>query len=184
MINNFNRQRFNQQFRLAENQKVIINGFFNEPPDEVRYSNNPIRMLEVSRQSYPIMGKQIISSSPTKGRFLIGSFVTGHDCFIYRAYETNYQDDIIREVKGIHPVTKLEVKGSNLIIADQHFRIEYASQAPVPDINPVKFGTIYSTEPLFSRDVIGDFLVRNVTYENGLYIARVEYGSLTKQQVN
>lgn len=179
MINNFNRQRFNQVFRLADNTQIKINAFFNEPPNEVRYSSNPVRMLEVHKNAYPIQGKQIISTTATKGRFLVGAFVVNSESYLYRCYEANYHGKLIRAVATIHPVTHLPSKAAPTVVKeDLYVNVEYSVKDPQDDINPVKFATIRSTFPLLAMDTIGDFLVRNVILENGLYVARVEYATL------
>ena len=176
MINNFNRSRFNQVFRLAENPRVKISGYFTKPPVEIRYSSNPVRMLEVPTQTPILQGKQIISATATQARFLIGSFVSNSDNYLYRAYEANYVSTLIRSVDTINPITNLPQKGVPQVIeAELWVNMEYAKQDAPQDINPIKYALLRSTTNLKAMDKVGEFLVRSVLKENGLYIARVEY---------
>lgn len=173
-----NKTKFKEKFRLVDNSKIVIMGVVNEPPEEIRYSNNSVvRMLEVGSNAIPLQGKQIKHTGLTGTCYLIGSFLGRRESFSYRAFEVTHYDQLwTRQLQKTHPVTRLPM--SELEYQKMgciNVSITYDNRPMQYDNNPTQYATIQSENELKSGDIVGDFLIRDVRLEYGLYYARAEY---------
>lgn len=175
LINKF---KFKEKFRLVSNPQIAVMGVVNEPPEEIRFSNNSVvRMLEVSSRAIDLQGKQIKHTGLTGTCYLIGSFLGRRESISYRAFEvTHYKQLWARQKQKVNPVTNLAMpEMAYQKIDDINVCIVYDNQPMRYDENPTQYATLRSVDPIQSGDTIGDFLVRDVRVEYGLYCARVEY---------
>lgn len=180
-INLVNKSLFKENFRLAENPRIIIRGVLNEPPQEVRYSNNSVvRMLEVGHNALNIEGKEVQQVGKSGAIFLIGSFLSYRDSKSYRAFEvTHFKQQWARQAQKTHPVTGLPVSALGYHrLKDINICVLYDSNPVRYDDNPTQYVTIRSVENLKPADIVGDFLIREVKIEYGLYCARAEYNTV------
>ena len=59
-INLTDKSRFKEKFRLVANPQIAIMGVVNEPPEEIRFSNNSVvRMLEVEKNKFVYREKKL-----------------------------------------------------------------------------------------------------------------------------
>lgn len=173
-----NKRKFNEIFRLVDNPQVAVFAVVNEPPDEIRYGNNPvIRMLEVSSSTIPLSGKQLRHTGKVGACYLLGSFLARRESFSYRAFEvTHYKQLWTRQIQEINPVTRLpSTVAKYQKIGDINISVMYDNNPMRYDNNPTQYATIRSSDCLNSGDIVGDFLIRDVKIEYGLYCARAEY---------
>lgn len=178
-----NKKKHKEVFRLVENPKLKLFALVNEPPEEVRYSNNSIvRMIEVSGNAIDVKGKQIVSVSRSKALYLMGSFVLYREDKTYRAYEaTHFYQTWLRLVQEIHPVTGLLTgKDTYETLKDVNIAILWDAKPPNQDDNPTQFLTIFSTDQFQPADIVGDFLIRETRTDYGLYISRAEFKVASK----
>lgn len=181
-INLTDKSKFKEKFRLVANPQIAIMGVVNEPPEEIRFSNNSVvRMLEVGKNAIDLQGKQIKHTGLTGACYLVGSFLARRESISYRAFEvTHYKQLWARQVSSINPVTRLAT--SELVyqkLGDINICITYDNQPMRYDSNPTQYATIRSCDKLESGDTVGDFLIRDVRVEYGLYCARAEYQVVT-----
>lgn len=173
------KQQHKEVFRLVVNPKIKILGLVHEPPEEIRYANNSItHMIETSGKAYPILGEQIMRTGRSKAIFLCGSFTLYRNDKTYRCYEaTHIEVPWTRQVKEIHPVTKLETGLSHYEhLGNINICVQFDAKAPYASDNPVLWGFLYSTDNIRAGDIIADeFLVREVRLQYGIFVARFEY---------
>lgn len=177
-INLTNKSKFNEKFRLVDNPNIVVMGVVNEPPEEIRYSNNSVvRMIEVSKRAVPIQGKQLKHTGLVGACYLIGSFLARRESLSYRAFEvTHYCQPWTRQIQKINPVTNLpSTEGKYQLLKHINICVLYDNNPVRYDENPTQYATIRSCDELKSGDIVGDFLIRDVRVEYGLYCARAEY---------
>jgi len=173
-----NKNPHKEKFRLFDNQKVAFLGLLAEPPEDIRYSNNNVvRLLEVSSKIPDIQGQQIKSTGLTGACYLIGSFSARRESLTYRAFEvTHYKQQWTRQVRKKHPVTGLDTTEMYYQVLDNINISLMFDMSPVRyDDNPTQYATIRAAAELKAGDIVGDFLIRDVKVEYGLYCARAEY---------
>ncbi|WGH24523.1 hypothetical protein EAb13_CDS0105 [Acinetobacter phage EAb13] len=173
-----NKNPHKEKFRLVDNQKIAFLGLLAEPPEDIRYSNNNVvRLLEVSVKTIAIQGKQIKSTGLAGACYLVGSFSARRDSLTYRAFEvTHYDQQWTRQVRKKHPVTGLDTTEMYYQVIDNINISMMFDLSPVRyDDNPTQYATIRTTAEVQAGDIVGDFLIRDVKLEYGLYCARAEY---------
>lgn len=173
-----NKNPHKERFRIVGNEKLIVLALVNEPPEDIKYSsNNVVRMIEISNTAIEVQGKQIQNTSATKAIYLMGSFMLRREDKTYRAYEATHMAQVWkRQIKEIHPVTKLETGNFKYeSLGAINLSVLWDAKASYDDSNPTMFATIYSTDPISPADIVGSFLIRQVKQDYGLYIARAEY---------
>lgn len=166
--------RFNSTFRLKRKPNVTFRGFIGEAPSQVRGSDNPILLLEVGQGVQSLKGKLIEHITSRKTLYLVGHFLNLTKRINYRLYEITDYVLLTRDIVTIHPVTKQKVNSSKYTekvwISEEPIesKIEYSE-------NPVQRFNIRLDVQVYERDTIGNYLVRNVFKENGLWLAQCEY---------
>lgn len=177
-----NKQKFKETFRVVGNPKLRVLGLMHQPPEEIRYSNNmPIRMLEVAHDAFDVQGKQIVHTGKSKAVYLVGSFVSLRNDKTYRCYEaTHLNQSWTRQVQEIHPVTKMS-KGTfqYVELGPISVAVLHSSYPMKLDENPTQVASVISTHQLQTGDIVGDFLIREVRVEYGLYFANAHYKTVT-----
>lgn len=177
-----NKQKFKETFRVVDNPKLRILGLMHEPPEEIRYSNNMIiRMLEVSHNAINLVGKQIIHTGRSHAIYLIGSFVNLRNDRTYRCYEaTHINQPWSRQSVQLHPVTKLPIGAAQyMTFGVVNVAVLHSAYPIKTDENPTQVATLISTDPIQPADIIGDFLIREVRMEYGLYFANAHYKTVS-----
>lgn len=168
------RSRFNSKFRLKRKPTVSFLGFIGEPPTQVRGETTPALVLETGVRSAKILGKLIESTVGKKTLYLVGNFLDYSERNTYRIYEVTSYVMLQRDIVGVHPVTKQKVnKGiytQMVWVCEEPIqnKIEYSE-------NPVQKFNLRLDIPVKERDIIGNYLVRNVYKENDLWVAQCEY---------
>ena len=167
-----------QDFRVAGNPRLKVQGFFHEPPVTATPSANPPRLLQVSEKADPslLLGVMLISATKIPSRHLVSEFMTAQDNYLFRTYEatqklTLYREEIIKD-----PVTKMPKKDPNPLVQELWVNVSLVNiGASGASNNPVSEYQIRSSELLKERDIIGTFIIKQVVKENGLFLARAEY---------
>ncbi|QHJ78648.1 MAG: hypothetical protein [Caudoviricetes sp.] len=175
-----NKQPHKERFRIVGNERLMVLALVNEPPEDIKYSNNSVvRMIEISDKAIEVQGKQIQNTSRTKAIYLMGSFMLLREEKTYRAYEaTHLNQRWSRQVSQVHPVSGLETGKLHYVeLGKINLSVLWDAKASYDDVNPTMFLTIYSTDPLQAADIVGSFLIRQVKKDYGLYVARAEYQS-------
>ena len=168
------RSRYNSKFRLKRTPVVSFLGFIGEPPAQVRYDNNPPQMLEVGFGVQDLTGKLIEHCGARKTLYLVGSFLDLTERITYRIYEVTDYVKLKRDTLQTHPVTKQKINGGVyeemvwVQVEPVETKIEYGK-------NPVQEFNLRMDVEVKERDVIGNYLVRNVFKENGLWVAQCEF---------
>ncbi len=173
-----NKHKFKEKFRLVSNPQIAVFGVVNEPPEEIRYSNNSVvRMFEVGVNAVDLQGKQIKHTGKVGACYLIGSFLARRESYSYRAFEvTHYNQMWTRQEQKKHPTSGMAMSGMEYTkLDDINVSVTYDNVPMRYDDNPTQYATMRSVDCLKAGDIIGDFLVRDVRMEYGLYCARVEY---------
>ena len=178
MINPINTERFKQTFRFADQSALQVRGFFQKPPIGVRFTVAQPRSLEVAKDTFDLVGQQIVSVGKTKTRYLVGSYVEQYNSFIYMAYEANQELPLSRDTFRENPITKMQEKVNSGSPDMIWVNLTFNSQNIVQDINPTQIAYIVSTVELKPKDKLGNMFVREVHMENGLYHARADYGAI------
>lgn len=173
-----NKQRFKEKFRVLDNPRKVVLGLMHEPPEEIRYSNNAVvRMLEVAHDAFNLEGKQIIHTGRSHAIYLMGSFVSLRNDKTYRCYEATHKNQLwSRQKQKIHAVTKLPT--SEFVyeeLGNINVAVLHNSNAIRVDDNPTQTAMLISTDLIMSADIVGNFLIREVRLEYGLYFAQAEY---------
>lgn len=168
-----------QDFRLADNPRLKIQGFFHEPPVTVNPSPNPPRLLQVSEKVDPsmIVGNMLVSATKIPSRHLVSEFMTAQDNYLFRTYEANKKLTLYRERTDIKdPVTKMPKKDPNPMVQEIWVNVSLVDLGMTGKAdNPVGQFHIRSAIEIKERDLIGGYLVKQVVKENGLYFARADY---------
>lgn len=182
MINPTDKKRFNQEFTIQGFPLVRFFGFLHNPPQDIRYNNPaPARILETGLHIPELAGKQVISIGATKARYIVGNFQKNFETLLHQCFEVNYHASIIRGIPQLHPVTQLPTgKDLSEVTPDCWFYTTFDFKNLVYDQNPTKSGTIRSSIELRTGDIIGDFLVRNVWLDQGIWNAQVDYHATKK----
>lgn len=173
-----NKTKFKEKFRLVDNPKIVVQGVVNEPPEEIRYSNNAVvRMLEVGHCAIDLQGKQIRHTGKVGACYLIGEFLARRESSSYRAFEvTHYNQLWTRQLVKNHPVTNLPTSEFTYQKqGDINVCVLYDNNPVRYDQNPTQYATLRSSDEIKAGDIVGDFLIRDVRVEYGLYCARAEY---------
>lgn len=172
-----NKQPHKELFRLVSNPKIAILGLLHEPPEEIRYGATPLRMIEVSGLAPNLVGKQIKHTGKSQAIYLCGSFQLLRDDVTYRCYEATHKNiPWKRQIKKIHPVTKLETGELDFVdLGLINITVQFDAQAPRGNENPTQGGYIYSTDEIQPADVIGKYYIREVRKQYELYTCRFEY---------
>lgn len=168
------RTRYNSKFRFKRNPKISFMGFIGEPPTQVRYDNNPPQMLEVGFGVQDLTGKLIEHCDVRKTLYFVGSFLDLTQRINYRVYEVTSYVTLQRDIITIHPVTKQKIN-SGTYTENVWIQEEPIESRPETGINPVQEFNLRLDVPVYERDLIGNYLVRNVYKENGLWLAQCEY---------
>lgn len=168
------RSRYNSKFRLKRKPMVSFLGFIGEPPTQVRNDTNPPQVLEVGFGVQDLTGKLIQHCGDRKTLYLVGSFQDMLNRVNYRIYEVTAYLTLKRDIIKTHPVTKH--KTNNGIYQEQVWVQEEPVESKIEyGQNPVQEFKLRLDVEVRERDTIGNYLVRNVFMENGLWVAQCEY---------
>jgi hypothetical protein len=170
--------RMNQTFRVLDNPTILLRGFFNEPPQDVRYSNNPARTLQtpVGTDYKSLIGKMIISCTRIPSRHILGEFMSQEDCYLFRSYEASDCLVLKRSIQEINPVTK-QARSAVLIDMGEIWVSVSNEDARISAVttNPNNEFSIRSAVRLMNGDILGPYLVKTAVIENGIWLAKADY---------
>lgn len=166
-------------YRLSDNPRYKVKGFLHEQPPTATNVLNPPRLFQAAEGVKPsdLIGKMLISTGKVQSRLLISEFMSGQDHYVFVTYEANEKLTLYRERDDvIHPVTKMPIKDPNPLIQEIWVNVYLSTLGPtgVSD-NPISEYYIRSAEPIFERDVIGGYKVKQVVKDKGLYFARADF---------
>lgn len=169
-----NKKRYSIRYRLKRKPLVSFLGFVGEMTTQVKYSESPPQMLQVGFGVQDLTGTLIEIVGKQKTLYLIASFLDYIEDNTYRAYQVTDYLNLSREESRIHPVTKQKIIDQT--VNDKIWvHIEPVDGKPDGTINPIQRFNIRSDTELRERDVIGNYLVRMVYKENGLWVGQCEF---------